>query len=66
MKNKYIFIIIIFLIIFSSLLIYKKVNASNKLDGIDNFPSNYQPYLRELVKKHPNWRFTALHQVNIM
>ncbi|MCI8654903.1 MAG: hypothetical protein HFJ48_03390 [Clostridia bacterium] len=61
MKNKYIFIIIIFLIIFSSLLIYKKVNASNKLDGIDNFPSNYQPYLRELVKKHPNWRFTALY-----
>lgn len=61
MKTKYSFIIIIFLIILSILLIFNKVSASNKLQGIENFPSNYQPYLRELVKKHPNWKFTALY-----
>lgn len=38
-----------------------KVQAVNSLDGIENFPSSYQPYLRELAKKHPNWKFTALY-----
>lgn len=61
MKKRYTLIIIVFLIILSSLLIYNKVNASNKLQGIENFPSSYQPYLRELAKKHPNWKFTALY-----
>lgn len=61
MKAKYSFIIIIFLIILSFLLIFNKVNASDKLQGIENFPSNYQPYLKELAKKHPNWKFTALY-----
>ncbi len=61
MKAKYSFIIIIFLIILSFLLIVNKVNASDKLQGIENFPSNYQAYLKELAKKHPNWKFTALY-----
>ena len=38
-----------------------KVQAVTSLDGIENFPSSYQPYLRELAKKHPNWKFTALY-----
>jgi beta-N-acetylglucosaminidase len=37
------------------------VDASVKKDGIDNFPKSYQPYLRELKKKYPNWEFTALY-----
>lgn len=61
MKSKYIFIMIIFLMIVSILLIYQQVNASNKLSGIDNFPVSYQPYLMELQKKHPNWKFVALY-----
>ena len=38
-----------------------KVQAVTSLDGIENFPSSYQPYLTELAKKHPNWKFTALY-----
>ena len=61
MKRKNIITIIIFLsIIITSVIIYK-VKASYKLQGIDNFPSSYQPYLRELAKKYPNWKFTALY-----
>lgn len=60
-KRKYIFIGILFLFIIISLFCYFKVHASNKLEGIENFPNSYQPYLKELVKKHPNWKFTALY-----
>ena len=61
MKRKNIITIIIFLsIIITSVIIYN-VKASYKLQGIDNFPSSYQPYLRELAKKYPNWKFTALY-----
>lgn len=35
--------------------------ASEKLEGIENFPESYRPYLYELKKKHPNWVFTALY-----
>ncbi len=35
--------------------------ASVKKDGIENFPTSYQPYLQELKKKHPYWEFTALY-----
>lgn len=38
-----------------------KVQAFTSLDGIENFPSSYQPYLREFAKKHSNWKFTALY-----
>lgn len=62
-KNKiiYFFISMTILLLLISLFIYYQVVASTKLDGIDSFPSSYQPYLRELVKKHPNWTFTALY-----
>ena len=43
------------------LLFSNNVQASTKKEGIDNFPADYQPYLRELSKKHPNWKFTALY-----
>lgn len=51
---------IVFLIFF---LLILKVNsiASDKLDGIENFPESYRPYLYELKKKHPNWQFTAMY-----
>lgn len=52
-----IFIICIFLIAIFNL----KSDASVKLNGIENFPSTYQPYLNELAKKYPNWKFTALY-----
>ena len=49
------------LLIFIILFIELKAIASTKLDGISNFPDSYKPYLEELQKKHPNWKFTALY-----
>ena len=62
-KSKIILIILVILIILISiiLLLNDKVEATTALDGIGNFPSSYQPYLKELAKKHPNWKFTALY-----
>lgn len=54
-------ILCLFVIIFIILIFPNTVQASIKKEGIENFPSNYQPYLRELLKKHPNWKFTALY-----
>ena len=59
--KKIIFIAILFLLMSISLFLYFQVVASTKLEGIDSFPASYQPYLRELAKKHPNWKFTALY-----
>lgn len=61
MKKKYIFIGILFLAIFVSLFIYLGADASTKTEGIQSFPESYRPYLEELSKKHPNWKFTALY-----
>lgn len=60
-KKKWIFTSILFLLILIGLFLYFQVVASSKLNGIENFPSSYQPYLKELAKKHPNWKFTALY-----
>ncbi len=38
-----------------------KVQASEKKEGIENFPSSYRGYLEEIQKRHPNWKFTALY-----
>lgn len=55
-------ILFLFVTIFCISLIFStKVQASTKKEGIENFPIDYQPYLRELLKKHPNWKFTALY-----
>ena len=40
---------------------FDKVEASYKLEGIENFPDSYKPYLQEIQKKYPNWKFTALY-----
>ena len=63
MKKTKKYILLCILILLLSLLLFAliKVDASNKLDGIDNFPTSYQPYLRELAKKHQNWKFKALY-----
>ena len=58
---KYIVIAILFVLIIIVLVHYYKVSASSKLEGIENFPSSYQSYLKEILKKHPNWKFTALY-----
>lgn len=63
MKKTKKYILLCILILLLSLLLFAllKVDASNKLDGIENFPTSYQPYLRELAKKYPNWKFKALY-----
>ena len=43
------------------IFIYIGVNAAVQSSGIDAFPNSYKPYLQELSKKHPNWKFTALY-----
>lgn len=37
------------------------VDNTSSLSGIERFPSSYQPYLQEILKKHPNWKFTPLY-----
>ena len=60
-KKKYIFIAILFCLISVGLFLYFQVVAVSQYEGIQNFPASYQPYLKELAKKHPNWKFTALY-----
>lgn len=44
------------------LLFYSYVQAeTNVMEEIDKFPISYRPYLKELAKKYPNWKFTALY-----
>lgn len=62
-KNNSIVLLVVVLLVFVSvcLFLFIQVNASHKLDGIENFPDSYKPYLEELAKKHPNWKFTVLY-----
>ena len=57
----YLFGIIVIIILTTYILSQRSVKASEKLDGIENFPESYQPYLEELKKNYPNWSFTALY-----
>ena len=54
-----------FLIIFISLIFIICINihsnAAYTLNGIENFPDSYKPYLEVLKNKHPDWNFTALY-----
>ena len=63
LKKKILYSIAVILIIGILIFIYNQQNvkASNKLEGIENFPDSYKPYLEELKKNHPNWSFTALY-----
>ena len=55
-------ICMIFVILLTIYTLSKKnVQAETMVDGIENFPESYQPYLKELKKNHPNWTFTALY-----
>lgn len=58
---KYIVLCILCMFLLIGIAIYIETKASTKLDGIDNFPSSYQPYLKEIAKSHPNWTFKALY-----
>ncbi len=35
--------------------------SATRKEGIANFPDSYKPYLQELQKKYPNWKFVALY-----
>ena len=60
MRNK-IKKIMIILIFFNIIFLFNFSKASEKKEGIENFPQNYRPYLYELKNKYPNWNFTALY-----
>ena len=62
-KESYMKYIKILVIIIGILFLSAFINISysaDKLDGIDSFPDSYKPYLQELQKNHPNWRFVSL------
>ena len=60
-KNKIKTIINLIILISIIILIPNKTKASEKKEGIESFPENYRPYLEELNKKYPNWKFIALY-----
>ncbi len=59
--RKRLFHIVFFLLIFIIINMGNTAQASTKLNGIENFPDSYKPYLYELKKRYPNWEFTALY-----
>lgn len=63
LKEKIRYGLYMILIILLAIYLFPKeeVQAVNIVDGIENFPESYQPYLKELKKNHPNWTFTALY-----
>ena len=63
LKEKIRYGLYMILIILLAIYLFPKedVQAVNIVDGIENFPESYQPYLQELKKNHPNWTFTALY-----
>ncbi len=60
-KTYYRFIIIIIAFFLIGSFLCLAVEASTKLEGIDNFPESYKPYLKKLAEKYPNWKFVALY-----
>ena len=60
-KKSYLFICILFILISISLFLYFKVNATTEYNNLENFPSSYRPYIEEILKRHPNWKFTPLY-----
>lgn len=50
-----------FIIFFIILQFFNISHAIEEKNGIENFPSSYQPYLMELQRNYPNWRFIALY-----
>ncbi len=60
-KIQYVLYIILIILVFVFLFKEKDVQAVEIVNGIENFPESYQPFLKELKKNHPNWTFTALY-----
>ena len=63
LKTRKIFILFLFFCAFITTILFsmRESSASEKKEGIENFPESYRPYLYELKKKYPNWNFTALY-----
>lgn len=59
-KSQFIFMVLIMVCMFFFLFSTSSIAADRK-EGIDSFPESYKPYLQELQKKYPNWKFTALY-----
>ena len=62
--KKWIYILSFILVIsvaFTIVLFRHQSMAADRKEGIENFPASYQPYLRELQRKYPNWKFIALY-----
>ena len=53
--------IVLFIILFLGCIIFAVVSGEDNSNGIEDFPESLRPYLEELDKKHPNWKFTALY-----
>ena len=60
MKNKIIKILLIFIFL-QACYSFTKAYGATILEGIENFPESYKPYLYELQKKYPKWKFSALY-----
>ena len=52
---------IIFVLFISILCLNSVTNATERREGISSFPDSYKPYLEELHRRYPNWKFTALY-----
>lgn len=55
------FLIIIIITFFFIIIMMNIHYSTDQKEGIDSFPDSYKPYLLELQKKHPNWKFSALY-----
>ena len=65
-SKKYVFFIslIILTLLISVFSVFFNLYAytpSKVVEGISAFPADYQSYLNELSKKHPNWKFFAVY-----
>jgi len=59
--KKLLIILILIALVLPILGINNNVSASVRITGIEQFPASYQPYLRALAAKYPNWTFTAMN-----
>ncbi len=60
LKNIKVYLCIIVILTTVLVLYYLKVQAV-EIDWTEDFPNTYKPYIAELEKKHPNWRFIPLY-----
>ena len=53
--------VVLGIVLFLGCIIFAVVNGESNSNGIEDFPESFRPYLEELSKKYPNWKFTALY-----